>query len=324
MLGAQFSVLVPDWLRALFFGYPLARKTNFAGLERSHKRGTLSQELLTSPLTPLSGTKPRKIIDAVIPAAFFLKRKIRVPVSARNKLTASAELDLRQRTPFSPGEVYWQLSEPEVQNGFIEVNQWVVKKIEVDAWRKKLGSHGFQVRRIFVDDQQKHAPIADFSNEILPWRRSLVLLNGTLAIAATTAVLFGWLYPAWVAQQQTLTIDAHLKDLRGQAFELRRTVEDMRTDDVERATFLDTVLRRPLLVDTLRELTVALPDSVWVSAMIYTPKRVVLDGETNGSAAQIVLDLGERRSLGNPRLSGPVQRTATNAERFEITVDLGR
>lgn len=323
-VAARISALVPDWLRTTFAGYPMARAISFVPSNKAKGRATLSQDLLTMDSPKTAKTKRRKQIDVVAPSEMFLKRTIKVPKSAAAKLHAMATLDLRQHTPFNPQDIHWQLDTPQKQGGSIEATQWVVKRTDVEKWRMRLAVQGYQVRRVFVQGAQASQPIADFSDELAPWRRGLVMLNGVLVLTATAAALAAWLYPGWVAQRQTEMLQAQTQILQVQAVDLRREVEGLRGLDRERTAFLDTILRRPLLVDSLRELTIALPDDVWIASMVYSPQRIVMSGETSGSAAEIVLKLGGRRMLGNPRLSGPVQRTANQAERFEISVDLGR
>jgi len=323
-VAARFSALVPDWLRAMFFGYPLARSILFVPSSKANGRHTLSQDLLTADVATPSHSTRRKRMDVLAPAEFFLKRTIRVPKSAGSKLYATAALDLRQHTPFNLQDVHWQLDAPQKSDGFVEATQWVVKKADVEKWRARLAAHGYQVRRVFVQGAKTAQPIADFSDELVPWRRGLLVLNTALILAATMVALAAWLYPGWVAERQASALQTQVQILQVEAIDLRRKVEALRGLDQERTAFLDTILRRPLLIDSLRELTVALPDDVWIAALVYSPERIVMNGETSGSAAEIVLNLGKRRMLGNPRLSGPVQKTATQAERFEISIDLGR
>ncbi|MEQ6204723.1 PilN domain-containing protein [Sulfitobacter sp. HNIBRBA2951] len=323
-VAARFSALVPDWLRTMFAGYPLARVITFIPTDKLNGRSTLSQDLLTTDTPKPVKNMRHKRIDVVAPSELFLRRTIKAPKISAAKLHAMATLDLRQHTPFDAQDVYWQLDTPQNQDGAIEVTQWVVKRADIEKWRMRLEAQGYQIRRIFVQGAQTAQPIADFSDALVPWQRGLRLFNGALALAATTAALAAWLYPSWVADRQADVLQAQAQDLQIQAVDLRREVEGLRGLDRERTTFLDTILRRPLLVDSLRELTVALPDEVWIASMVYSPQRIVMTGETSGSAAEIVLKLGGRRMLGNPRLSGPVQKTANQAERFELSVDLGR
>lgn len=322
-VAARFSALVPGVVRSLFTGYPLARAVRFVPPDQVKGRRTLPVDYLTQDATQTPKINRAKRIDVLAPPELFLRRTLRAPKTARKNLDAMASLDLRQRTPFDPAEVFWQLDAVTQQDDMLEVTQWVIKRAEVAQWRARLSQQGYRVRQIYVQGAQTAAPIADFSGDLVPWRRGITVLNTLLLCSAVAIALAAWIYPGWIAERQTRDLASQQQALAVQAVDLRREVEALRALDSERTAFLDTILRRPLLVDTLRELTVALPDPVWISSVVYTPQRVVMNGETSGSAAEIVLALGSRRMLGNPRLSGPVQRTATGAERFEISLDLG-
>lgn len=317
-LAARFSVLAPDWLCAMFLGHPMARKMRVS--EGVMTRRSIPADLLTKSVA--SDRKPRKVrvIDMHVPAEQFLQRQIAAPGTARSKLETLAELDLRQRTPFAPGDVFSQLGTPKLEDGMLKVPQWVVKRSDVTDWQRNLAAHGLRMRRLYVDGQPR--PIADFSSAIAPAGRKLRWLNCLLGGAALATTLAGWLYPGWVAQDQSRILQRDLVALRAEALTLRQEVETLRSQDSERAAFLDTLLRRATLIDTLRDLTVALPDAVWIETVTYSPKRTTISGQIDGSAADLVLALGKRPVFRNPRLSGPVSKTPANGERFEITIDL--
>ncbi|MFZ5963017.1 PilN domain-containing protein [Thalassococcus sp. BH17M4-6] len=277
-------------------------------------------DMLTKPAGPDAKNPARRVIDLQVPPTLFLERQVTAPVTARSKLETLAELDLRHRTPFSPGDVYSQLGTPKVQGDTLVVPQWVAKRSDVAEWQRNLSAHGMRLRRVHVDGQPR--PIADFSATIAPGGRKLRWVNGLLAAVAVAAVLAGWLYPGWVARDQSRVLQDDLVALRAEALALRQEVETLRSRDSERAAFLDTLLRRAALIDTLRDLTVALPDEVWIETVTYSPKRTTINGQIDGSAADLVLALGKRPVFRNPRLSGPVSKTPADGERFEITVDL--
>jgi Tfp pilus assembly protein PilN len=81
---------------------------------------------------------------------------------------------------------------------------------------------------------------------------------------------------------------------------------------------------RPRLSQTLRDLTVALPDTVWLSELGFSQTGAVLSGETADSAADLVIALAALREFENPRLSGSVSRTPAGREQFELVIDHAR
>lgn len=324
-MNAQFRALVPDWFGAVFLGVPLARKLRFDpavdGVTSRFGRLTAGTSLLSHDSPPKKRLR-KTIVDAYIPAEHFLKRTVSAPRGARAKLDMLAELDLRQATPFRPEEVRFLLDQPKTTEDTVYATQWVAKRADIELWAKRLAMHGLRLRKVFVANSDLSMPIADLTLQIAGAGRKLRFLNAGLALMAAGAGAVGLLYPAWKAQQQTEVLNQHQADLQTRAVALRQEVQTLRAAEAERAAFLDILFRRPVLVDTIRELTIALPDNVWLGTLEFRTDKVVITGEAQDSAANTVLLLSEKPRFGNPRLSGQVARTATNAERFQITFDL--
>ncbi|MDA7966146.1 PilN domain-containing protein [Ruegeria sp.] len=315
--------LVPEWAGAMFWGQPKAVPLRFRTSHLKRADDILSIDALSQE-TPRPGRgEDIAVIDVLAPAEFFFERRLTLPPSARGKLEEMSLLDLRSRTPFELNNIYWRLGKPIVRGDAIEVSQWIVRREDVAGWKRNLKKNGFRVRKLYVDNENAPTAIADFSDEILPGRQSFRRLNAALVSVAALALLTAWLYPGWAARSETRALQLELETLRSEALLERRKVEDIRKAEAQKAAFVDAVLLRPLLLDTVRELTVSLEDDIWVSTLTFTTSRVVLTGEAGKSAAETVLSLGKRSGFGNPRLSGPVSRTARGSERFEITLDLG-
>lgn len=317
-LAAWLSELIPDWLCALFWASPMARSVH--AVSADPKEAEIHLAALSDGEAPGPGTQMIGNIDLHVPADHFFERVVSAPKSARSKLHALAELDLRHRTPFNPAEVHTQLGVSTTNGEQVQVQQWVVKRSDVSEWRRNLANRGMRLRRLYVEGQSR--PIADFSADIATGGHALRWINSLLVAGIVTCVLTGWMYPGWIAHEQSKALEAELVVLRAKALALRRDVDALRARDSERAVFLDTLFRRASLVDTLRELTVALPDEIWVEAITYSPERTTINGQIQGSAADLVLALGQRPAFINPRLSGRVSKTPADAERFEITIDL--
>ena len=323
-LFSQLAGLFPDWLKSLFFGTPAATILRFS---ENAKRISGEKGMLVAPEGMLEENaeepKPvrKKIVDIVLPQSCFLKRVITAPKTARHNLHNLAELDMVRQTPFRTDMVFWSLSRPEMEDNRVKVAQWILKRTDTNAIRKRLKRAGLEVRRIFVEGEKLQKPIADFSAEIVPHAKHWRLVNAMLVFLGITIASFIWLFPAWQNSGILDRLQQENARLQSQAVDMRQNVEVLRQKENERAAFLDMIYMRPRLSDILRNLTVALGDNVWVSDLNYSPKRVVFSGEVSGSAAQLVLLLAKRREFNNPRLTGPVSRTGSGAERFEITLD---
>lgn len=323
----QLAGIFPDWLKAMFFGAPMATEVQFAKDSETIVR---RKGQLIAPYSLLQKGGPEirpvrsRIVDVLVPENFFLKRGIEAPLTAGKNLKKLVELDMVRRTPFRPETVYWAISKPHKSSDTVRVDQWITKRSDIEQLQRRVERAGLQIRKVFVEGAQTPDPIADLSASVTPNAGMWRLLNATLALGAVGLAAMIWLYPGWQASVENTRLSETIAQNRTQALALRQEVEDLRTREMERAAFLDIVYQRPRLSQSLRNLTVALPDNVWISDMIFSPERVVVSGEVSGSAAQLVLTLAQRNEFHNPRLSGPVARASNGAERFELSLDLVR
>lgn len=321
----QLAGVFPDWLKAMFFGMPLAAEVRFSKdmevISDKNSHLIVPQSLLQAGGPSIVPVR-RKIVDAFIPQNFFLQRRIEAPSTAVKNLWKLAELDMVRKTPFRVDDVYWAISKPNRSNGSLKVEQWIARRSDIEQLLVRAAEVGLHIRKIFVEGDPMPQPIADFSSSITPGARRWRFLNGALAIGALGLSAMIWLYPAWQASVESARISENMVQNRTRALALRQEVEDLRSREMERAAFLDFVFQRPRLSDTLREITVALPDTTWLGDMNFSSERIIVSGEVTGSAAQLVLTLAQLSEFQNPRLSGPVARANNDAERFELTLDL--
>lgn len=323
----QLAGVFPDWVKAMFFGAPMATEVRFSNDVKTivRRKGQLiAPENLLQIDGPETPPVPSRIVDALIPDTFLLKRKVEAPATAGKKLKKLVALDMVRRTPFRPDTVYWAISKPQKSGNTLHVEQWIIKRSDIARLQQRAAKAGLHIRKVFVEGAPIQHPIADLSASVTPNARRWRVLNSTLAIGAVGLAAMVWLYPAWQASVENTRLNETIAQNRTQALAIRQEVEDLRTHEMERAAFLDIVYQGPRLSHVLRDITVALPDSVWVSDMNFSPERVVISGEVSGSAAQLVLALAQRNEFHNPRLSGPVSRANNGAERFELALDLVR
>ncbi|MDO6591945.1 hypothetical protein DS901_02475 [Loktanella sp. D2R18] len=313
MLREGSSDLIPNWFKTVFLGMPTAKKLRFDG-KRSDN--SLPINILVNGEL---GDKPKQMVtvDAVLPTDLLLRRTIEIPPAARSSQTMVAKLDLQRRTPFKLSEIYWAL-DAEQTGTENQAIQWVAKRADITQFRTVLRSHGYAVRRFVTDGKTKQTTIADFTADIAPnarfWRR----LNIALCILVIGFGVAIWLEPAWRARVETQTANSAVNALRAQAIDLRTEIEALKQADSERTAFLNAVSQHPRLVDALRQITVALPDTVWVSDLVFTGPQITVNGQTSASAADLVLQLTQSNLPYVPALTGPVSRTNDGREQFGL------
>jgi len=324
-LRDRISEVVPDWFRAMFLGQRMAISLFFRQQVSEITHEPRGQVAPVSWLGNLPENRKKKeqtaqLADVYFPPSVFLERRVSIPNGAEKNIQSIVELDMVRRTPFRPDEVYWTCSG---RDNAGDVVQWVARKSDIHDILKNLTGHWISVRQIFVDAPGASAAMVVFDTQKSGPAKILRLMNLGLAVAILVFLLFAWLFPAWQAFNEGNSLSAETEELRAQALQIRADVDGFRSVETSKSDLLTLLRERPRLSVVLRNLTVALPDTVWSDNLVFSSDRVVFTGTTETSAAELVLQLSRSRQFENPRLSGPVSRTSNGGERFEIAAELG-
>lgn len=303
----------PRWVRRLFLADIASTLVHV--VETPSDRTDLPMAVLS-----VKGSSGKTIIaDCVLPKSVLLERTISVPPARTSQQAKIAELDMLRRTPFTPQDVFCAIGKLP-GNGPGQLKQWIAKKPDILGFRSNLKTHGLIVRRFLVEDETHQVVIADFSAQIAPNQNRIRQWNGVFASIAVTAATAIWLLPAFQTRAEIIAGTESVDALRSHALALRAEIVALEDADAARLAFVENILRRPRVVDTLRQVTVALPDEVWVFEMTITKDRVTTSGETSQSAADLILALTNDNVGYTPALTGPVSRTAEGKERFILTL----
>lgn len=321
-LRNRISGVVPGWFRAMFLGRPIAKQLYFSGQVSKithEKRGRVSPAswLINSP----RNSEPKRraqLSDVYFPPSVFLERRVTIPNGAAKNAAKIVELDMVRRTPFRPQEVHWTYSKP---NNTDEVIQWVAKKSDIQEIVENLANNHIAVRNIFVDAPNAMAAVAELETRISRPVKVMRSVNLTLAAITVCFLMIAWLYPAWKLSGETKIIQNETENLRTQAVQVRADVDGYRLVETSKSELLTLLRERTRLSEVLRDLTVALPDTAWSDNLVFSSTRMVFSGTTKASAPELVLQLSRSKLFENPRLSGPVSRTNTGGERFEIAAE---
>jgi general secretion pathway protein L len=319
---ADTAGLLPAWFHAMFLGSPMPRALHFrADVQRIILRNgsVLAPASILSGTAPVPDTNVRGLVSLSLPKSVLMERKLELPGMKGSAALEAARLDLMRRTPFRPNEVYTLMKPMGTKGDFV---QWVARKADVDSLVARLASAGLRVGSVRIEGEEAAGILADLTGQALPFRKVWRRTNAALGTALVATIGWLWLSPGLVARQQAQTLAAELDTLRTEATSLRQDVEALRGAQEEQRAFLAGIVGRPRLLDVLRDLTVALPDDVWISDLVFDGKTTVVSGETATSAADLVLTLSRLKEFSNPRLAGPIARTANGSESFELALDL--
>lgn len=322
----QFERL-SDWVGALFLGVPHARALKFSDdvtkIEYTSGVYVAPSSLLQADGPVVPAMKRTAIVDVQLPAHVILTRSLDVPRAAKTKMHEVALLDLMRKTPFSPQEIYMASAAGKLRDDMIPVRQWLFKRADADSLIKRLEAPGIQVRKLLVGEADG-AVLLDRRRILSKRTRWLRLLNASMAVSAFIAATTWWLLPASKAAQALPQLSEAHAGKQQLVFALRQELEARSSTATADESFVREVVMRTRLVDLLRNLTVALPDSVWISDVSLRSDTLLITGETQASATDLVLSLAEKSGFDNPRLNGPVSRTRTGAEKFQLAIGFPR
>jgi Tfp pilus assembly protein PilN len=292
-----------------------------AEVQRSSGRFEVPAELLKPHPAVIPALKRVKMVDFILPESLVLKRRIEAPKKARAKLPALARLDLKRNTPIPEHEAIWTLGKERTEGQTVAAAQYVAKTADLNGMRRKLKDVGLVVRHFLIEEPDGSRLALDV--EAAPAARGWRRLNAILAAAVLALGGYSWIQPALTAEAEARVMEAELQTLRTETVALRRQLETVESQQADADRLRAALQNRPKLVETLRNVTVALPDHTWLSTIEFNATTMTLSGETSETAADLVLELSKNRQFGNPRLSGPTTRTNTGREKFEIATQPG-
>lgn len=307
------KAIFPDWIKVLFWGMPFARVRHVGD-----GRSRVSASMLQAPATGAS-PKRLKMIDVVLPKNVCLSRSLTLPPANRRNLQSMAALDLARKTPFREAEISWALLRAKPAQDRTHV-QYIAKDKELRAYRENLASHGFSVRQFLIRDHEQQEVLAEYIDQVAPNRRRTRVFNTLLALVALMFLALGLLYPAALARQEIAILKLENQNLRQQALSARQALEEVQQAETLQSTFLDTLTSRRRAADDLRQVTVVLPDTAWISDLTISNDRILMAGETSQTAAALILEIAESSLRLEPSLNGAVSRTNEGRERFSLVL----
>jgi hypothetical protein len=300
-LSSIVEGIFPAWLGELFFGKSRALQLD------------LDVALETSPANGVDN------LNVVLPQPLLLERSIKVHnISPRNWRDV-AQLDLTNKTPLKKADVTWTLDSQRVEEGQY-VRQWVAKNADLERIENQLSTLGWKPRFFLVDagNDMLRLPYSTKGNQSGGPRFRIV--NSCLMGLCLLTANYLWLNPALQARSERAKLEIEIAAQTAELIDLRQLLDVARSEDLQRTEFLDGISKRMRTSTLLRETTVFLPDSTWLSEWRQTGNQLRLSGETDSSAASLVLRLSEKAKGWTPALSGAVSRTASGAEKFTLDV----
>lgn len=331
--GGELSALVPVRWRQMFAGgdrwYAIERGTNAWVLRRSGDTLALAEADDADTAEHRANVIKRALAESdpadrrialVLPPAQVLRRRLVLPVAARDNLRQVVGYDLDRQTPFRSEDIHFgvrELDEGGPEGRFV-AELAATPRAFLDPLLDELATFGVTPDRVDVPSGHGLAGV-----DLLPparapkrvdRRRRLNLALIALIVVLLVGAMAGWLHNRQVALE---TMRADVDAMQGDA----QRVKALRQRLMESAGASGFLVRRkgesPSILPVLEELTHRLPDDTWLERFTLNATGQIGFQGQSPQAARLIDALKGARSIGDPSFQGTIQADPTSGkERF--------
>jgi len=313
----------PEWFGRWFLGCAKVTPLVF----HNDSKGIVQKQTIVAPKSLLDGItenfRPTIVgpVDAYFPKDAFLIRPIEVPKKLRRKTNDIAKLDILASTPFMEGEFLWVVDFHSSKGPLLMGEIWIIKTQVVRTALASLEKLGLQTRKVFIEGKAT-VPLIDSgevsNNKKTTWSLSLLLAVGLIVCGLLAPKLIALV----TAQRENQQLVKIAEQLRTDTLSKRVALDQTNTAFQNQRDFLDRTQFKQPVSQTLRELTIAIPDSAWLSSISITNNVLIASGSVDGSAAEHVLELSKKDGFALVELRGAISRSGANRENFELILPL--
>jgi general secretion pathway protein L len=331
--GGELSALMPVRWRDAFAGgerwYALERHEGGWQLRRAGESTPVAEasdldtpehraSLLARALAEADPADRR--VALVLPAAQVLRRRLVLPLAARDNLRQVVGFDLDRQTPFSADEIHYgvrDLGEAGAEGRFM-AELAAVPRGALDPLLDELAALGVMPDRVDVADGLALAgvdllPPARAPRRVDRRRRLNLFLLATIVLLAL-GVMAMWLH------NRNLALEAMRADVDAMQGDAQR-VKALRQKLTDSAGASGFLARRKTetaaVLPVLEELTQRLPDDTWLERFTLNASGQLGFQGQSPQAARLIDALKGARSIGDPSFQGTIQADPTSGkERF--------
>ncbi|SFW75000.1 type II secretion system protein GspL [Luteibacter sp. UNCMF366Tsu5.1] len=331
--GAELSTFVPVRWRLAFAGgerwYAVERLTDRWQLRRAGEASPVVEAAHTDAVEHRSGVMAHALAEAdpadrrialVLPATQVLRRRLVLPVAARDNLRQVVGFDLDRQTPFRAEDIHYgvrELDEPAPEGRFV-AELAATPRSTLDPLLDELAALGVQPDRVDVADGHALAGL-----DLLPPARAPRRVDRRRRLNAALAVVIVLLVFAamatWLHNRS-----AALEDMRASVESLRadaQRVSALRQRLTESAGASGFLARKkaesPSVLPVLEELTRRLPDDTWLERFTLNGSGQLGFQGQSPQAARLIDALKGAKTIGDPSFQGTIQTDPTSGkERF--------
>ncbi|NID04552.1 fimbrial assembly protein [Luteibacter jiangsuensis] len=331
--GNELAPLVPVRWRSAFAGgqrwYVVERVAEGWRLRRAGEGGSLVDVADVDPPEHRAGLLAHALAEAdpadrrvalVLPATQVLRRRLVLPLAARDNLRQVVGFDLDRQTPFRAEDIHYgvrELQETAAEGRFV-AELAATPRATLDPLLDELVALGIHPDRVDVGQGEALAGV-----DLLPPARAprrvdrRRRLNAALAAAIVLlvfAAMAAWLHNRNVALE---TMTATVESMRADA----QRVSALRQRLTESAGASGFLARKktesPSILPVLDELTHRLPDDTWLERFTLNATGQLGFQGQSPQAARLIDALKGARTIGEPSFQGTIQSDPTSGkERF--------
>lgn len=259
-----------------------------------------------------------------IPADAVLHKTIRMPAAAETNLRQAVAFEIDRQTPFSAGDVYFDMQITDREPPFLNVDLILAQRVQVDGYLKQMDGLGLRLQGIDVNEAANgngQEPRPKGVNLLLREQRitkanKRVRLNWALAGIAFLLLVVVMAESLYLRGQTISQLQAQRDAMRSEAFavnELRQQLDE----SLAAANFLaDKRANTPLTLEVLAGVTERLPADTWVQRFQINDTELQLQGLSDG-AQKLVESLNESGALSATYFKGAISTDQRlNKERF--------
>ncbi|SEO99886.1 general secretion pathway protein L [Luteibacter sp. UNC138MFCol5.1] len=331
--GGELQAFVPVRWRAVFAGgerwYAIERHGDAWRVRRAGEAYAVAEASDGGATEDRAASLARAFADAdpsdrrvalVLPPAAVLRRRLVLPLAARDNLRQVVGYDLDRQTPFRAEDIHFgvrELGEGGPEGRFV-AELAATPRAGLDPLLDELAALGIQPDRVDVADGNALAgvnllPPARVPRRVDRRRR----LNGVLVAAIVllaVACMAAWLHNRGVALQ---AMRDEVEAMRGDAQRVKELRQRL-TDSAGASGFLARKkTEAPSILPVLEDLTRRLPDDTWLERFTLNATGQIGFQGQSPQAARLIDALKGASTIGDPSFQGTIQTDPTSGkERF--------